>query len=255
METYSTPDLANMIKYSPLGTTKWYNDNDEEIDMRGHNGQYGYTDIAGNDISDIIIHHEDMIFPDANWDNTIINTDDLEQILQPDEYGIVPILVAKKSTYTQAHRKAQQKYREKFPEKYCEIQRKLYEDKKQDEEWKKKFNERSRINNKKYREKKNKEILEAGGSIKPRGRPRKIKEEKPEPIEVPIQNLEHENPPNNGNNFCVRCENFVDEPLDAGYCKKCSEAIWKECEEENAKIVDQLVKKKIIKKKIKELII
>lgn len=246
METYSTQPT---FMYSPLGTTKWYDADDNEIDERGHNGQYGTND------DNIVIHHEDMIFPDANWDNAIIDMGDLEQILQPDEYGIMPILVAKKSTYTQAHRKAQQKYREKFPEKYCEIQRKLYEDKKQDEEWKKKFNERSRINNKKYREKKNKEILEAGGVIKPRGRPRKNKDDlKPDPIETPIQNLEVP-ADNNGNNFCVRCENFVAESLDAGYCNKCREAVWKECEEENKQIVDQLVKKKIIKKKIKEIII
>jgi hypothetical protein len=35
------------------------------------------------------------------------------------------------------------------------------------------------------------------------------------------------------NNFCCRCENFVKEDLDAGYCKKCSIAVWKEIEEEN----------------------
>jgi dolichyl-phosphate-mannose--protein O-mannosyl transferase len=81
--------------------------------------------------------------------------------------------IAKKSTYTDAHRKAQQRYREKYPEKYCELQRKLYERKKVDEEWKKKFNERSKIHNKKYRDKKNLAIIEAGGEIKPRGRPRK----------------------------------------------------------------------------------
>jgi hypothetical protein len=81
--------------------------------------------------------------------------------------------VAKKTTYTDAHRKAQQRYREKYPEKYCELQRKLYERKKLDEEWKKKFNERSKIHNKKYREKKNQAIIEGGGEIKPRGRPRK----------------------------------------------------------------------------------
>jgi len=81
--------------------------------------------------------------------------------------------IQKKSTYTDAHRKAQQRYREKYPEKYCKLQRDLYERKKQDEEWKKKFNERSKIHNKKYRDKKNQEIIEAGGQIKPRGRPRK----------------------------------------------------------------------------------
>jgi len=237
METYSKTE--NLIMYSPLGTTEWF------------------SDCAGNDISDLIIHHDEMVFPDANWDNAIIDLTDIEQVLEPDEYGITPIFVAKKSTYTQAHRKAQQKYREKFPEKYCEIQRKLYEDKKKDEEWKKKFNERSRINNKKYRDKKNKEVLEAGGEIKKRGRPRKVKEEVVEPVDVPVQNViaVYDNQNGEPNNFCVRCENFVKEALDAGYCKKCSEAVLKECEDENKEIVEKLIKKKIIKKKIKEIIV
>lgn len=85
-----------------------------------------------------------------------------------------PIIEIKKNTYTPACRKAQQKYREKFPEKYCALQRKLYQDKKSDDEWKKKFNERSKVNNAKYRDKKMKEFLEAGGEVKPKGRPKKI---------------------------------------------------------------------------------
>lgn len=79
-----------------------------------------------------------------------------------------------KKRYTQAHRLAQQRYRQKFPEKYCEQQRKLYENKKNDEEWKKNFNERSKINNAKYREKKRLE-KEQDPNFEPkkRGRPRK----------------------------------------------------------------------------------
>ena len=115
----------------------------------------------------------------------IINDDiEIDVKVDVDEYGIEPIMVCKKTTYTQAHRKAQQKYREKFPEKYNEAQRKLYDDKKKDDEWKKRFNERSKINNKKYREKKNKEILLNGGEIKPKGRPRKV-------IDVPISNIDN----------------------------------------------------------------
>jgi hypothetical protein len=87
-----------------------------------------------------------------------------------------PIIEIKKSSYTPACRKAQQKYREKFPEKYCALQRKLYQDKKNDDEWKKKFNERSKVNNAKYREKKMKEFLDAGGEVKPKGRPKKVKD-------------------------------------------------------------------------------
>jgi hypothetical protein len=105
-----------------------------------------------------------------------------------DEYGLTPIAICKKSSYTQAHKKAQQRYREKFPEKYNDAQRKLYDDKKKDEEWKQKFNERSRLNNQKYREKKKKEIIESGGMIKGKGRPRKIK---PEIIDVPIMNIDN----------------------------------------------------------------
>jgi len=119
----------------------------------------------------------------------IINDDiEIDVKIDLDEYGIEPIMVCKKTTYTQAHRKAQQKYREKFPEKYNEAQRKLYDDKKKDDEWKKRFNERSKINNKKYREKKNKEILLNGGELKPKGRPRKVVQEV---IDVPISNIDN----------------------------------------------------------------
>jgi hypothetical protein len=138
--------------------------------------------VDDNDIIDyaniVIPHNVDATF----WEQ-------FEEHMAEDEFGLKPVLVLKKSTYSQAHRRAQQKYREKFPEKYCEIQRKLYDERKTDEEWKKRFNERSRINNKKYREKRNQAILEAGGTIKARGRPRKEKEEKVEPIKVEIQNV------------------------------------------------------------------
>jgi len=79
----------------------------------------------------------------------------------------------KSSTYTEAHFRAQKKYREKFPEKYLESQKKFYERKKQDEEWKKKFNERSKTNNKIYRDKLKEELIKNGGEIKKRGRPKK----------------------------------------------------------------------------------
>ena len=79
----------------------------------------------------------------------------------------------KSSTYTEAHFRAQKKYREKFPEKYLETQKKFYERKKQDEEWKKKFNERSKTNNKIYRDKLKEELIKNGGEIKKRGRPKK----------------------------------------------------------------------------------
>ena len=65
----------------------------------------------------------------------------------------------KVTTYTQAHRRAQQKYREKNRAQYNELQRTLYEKRKQNEDWKKKFNERSRENNKTYRLKKKEEKM------------------------------------------------------------------------------------------------
>jgi hypothetical protein len=80
----------------------------------------------------------------------------------------------KKNTYSPSCRVAQQKYRDKYPDKYCALQRKLYQNKKTDEEWKKKYNERSKVNNAKYREKKMKEFIESGGVVKPKGRPKKV---------------------------------------------------------------------------------
>jgi dolichyl-phosphate-mannose--protein O-mannosyl transferase len=116
---------------------------------------------------------ESVYVLDSN-DENLINLPDYNFNKEELHYDLEPIVIAKKSTYTQAHRRAQQKYREKYPEKYCEAQRKLYEEKKKDEQWKNNFNERSRKNNKIYREKKNNEIIQAGGEIRKRGRPKKI---------------------------------------------------------------------------------
>lgn len=73
----------------------------------------------------------------------------------------------KKSTYTSAVKKAIDKYRSKNVEKYNELQRQYYNEAKEDEEWKKKFNERCREANKKYRERKR--LI---NPPKPKGRPR-----------------------------------------------------------------------------------
>lgn len=87
-------------------------------------------------------------------------------------------VVKKKVKYTPAHLKAQNKYREKNREKYNEAQRLLYEKKIKEEEWKQHYLERSRVNNKKYRDKKKEEKIESGEHVeKKRGRPRKVKEE------------------------------------------------------------------------------
>ena len=83
----------------------------------------------------------------------------------------------KKVRYTSAHLKAQNKYRENNREKYNEAQRLLYEKKIQEEEWQKHYLERSRINNKKYREKRKEALIESGEYVeKKRGRPHKCLE-------------------------------------------------------------------------------
>ena len=78
----------------------------------------------------------------------------------------------KKVRYTPAHLKAQNKYREKNREKYNEAQRLLYEKKIQEEEWQKHYLERSRLNNKKWRDKKKEALIERGEYVeRKRGRP------------------------------------------------------------------------------------
>ena len=74
----------------------------------------------------------------------------------------------KKTTYTPAVKKAIYKYRSKNVAKYNELQRKYYNEQKEDDEWKQKFNERCKENNKKYRERK-----KLANPPNPRGRPRK----------------------------------------------------------------------------------
>lgn len=78
--------------------------------------------------------------------------------------------IEKKTTYTPAVKRAINKYRNKNVEKYNELQRHYYNEFKEDAEWKQKFNERCRINNKKYRQRKREAL---GDIVKPRGRPRK----------------------------------------------------------------------------------
>jgi hypothetical protein len=80
----------------------------------------------------------------------------------------IPIDQPIKTTYTPAVKKAIYKYRLKNIEKYNELQRNYYSEAKEDEEWRKKFNERCKENNKKYRDRKRAET-----PAKPKGRPRK----------------------------------------------------------------------------------
>lgn len=80
-----------------------------------------------------------------------------------------------KKYYSDAHREAQQRYREKNRDKYNQSQRDLYAKLHQDEEWKNKFNERSKKNNLSYRQKKREQLLAENPNIvlRGRGRPRK----------------------------------------------------------------------------------
>jgi hypothetical protein len=83
-------------------------------------------------------------------------------------------LIEKKTTYTPAHREAQQRYREKNRDDYNRLQRELYSRLRENEEWKKKFNERSAKNNLVYRDKKRIALMEDPNYVvRGRGRPRK----------------------------------------------------------------------------------
>ena len=110
-------------------------------------------------------------------DMTIEEYLNVKPALNHNEFGDIVISEGekRKSTYTEAHFRAQKKYREKYPEKYLESQKKFYDRKKQDEEWKKKFNERSRMNNKIYRDRLKEKMLAEGIEPKPRGRPKKVR--------------------------------------------------------------------------------
>lgn len=81
--------------------------------------------------------------------------------------------------YTEAHKVAQQRYREKNRDDYNKSQRELYAKLHQDEEWKTKFNDRSKKNNLKYRQLKKEAILKDDPNyvFRGRGRPRKISTE------------------------------------------------------------------------------
>ena len=151
-----------------------------------------YCDIKGN-LVDLTMERKPMTAVDGNIkyifnDADICINGKLEEItfsLGEDVGGVSDSsivardeIVKKKVKYTPAHLKAQNKYREKNREKYNEAQRLLYEKKIQEEAWKQHYLERSRVNNKKYREKKKEEMIESGEYVeKKRGRPRKVKED------------------------------------------------------------------------------
>jgi hypothetical protein len=74
-----------------------------------------------------------------------------------------------KTYYTPSVKNAIMKYRAKNVDKYNEFQRQYYHNKKEDDEWKARFNERCREANKRYRDK-----LRGDSPPQPRGRPRKV---------------------------------------------------------------------------------
>jgi hypothetical protein len=123
--------------------------------------------------------------PIDGLDRNIVNFNLTE--VETDMYGIKPIIVAKKSTYTEAHRRAQQKYREKYPEKYHASQKNLYTRLKKDEEWKKGYNEKRNNYAKTKRLEKKLKDLENG--VEPKRRGKKKVDVIEELLEVPIQNL------------------------------------------------------------------
>ena len=50
--------------------------------------------------------------------------------------------------------------------------------------------------------------------------------------EIDYKNYEDLDNDDDNENFCCRCENFVKENLDCGYCRKCSIAVYEECKED-----------------------
>ena len=150
-----------------------------------------YCDIKGN-LVDLTMEKKPMTAVDGNIkyiidDSVCINgaleeiTFSLGEVAEGSDSSIKTRdeeVVKKKTKYTPAHLKAQNKYREKNREKYNEAQRLLYEKKIKEEEWKQHYLERSRVNNRKYREKKKEELIQNGEYVESkRGRPRKIKED------------------------------------------------------------------------------
>lgn len=147
-----------------------------------------YFDIKGN-LVDLTMEQKPMSAIDENVifsDNDISINGKLEEItfslgevVDGSDGSVVARdeVVKKKVRYTPAHLKAQNKYREKNREKYNESQRILYEKMIQEEEWRNHYLERSRVNNKKYRDKKKEALIQSGEYVeKKRGRPRKADE-------------------------------------------------------------------------------
>lgn len=88
-----------------------------------------------------------------------------------------------KKYYTPAVKKAILAYRAKHLDEYNEYQREHYAKMKEDEEWRKTFNDKCREANQRYRDNKRKSL---GDAVKGRGRPRKQPTTHLEQVEVKI---------------------------------------------------------------------
>jgi hypothetical protein len=160
----------------------------------------------------------------------------------------------KKVRYTSAHLKAQNKYRENNREKYNEAQRLLYEKKIQEEEWQKHYLERSRINNKKYREKRKEALIESGEYVeKKRGRPHKR-------LECIIKDEHTDHKVYNVKDYFIKITDIEDELLDNVSEIKQKTIINKqeqfekinELEEENNLLTENLIQSEERIKKLEE---
>jgi hypothetical protein len=192
---------------------------------------------------EIIVENNDenLVFPDKNWDGLVNGETHITEIIQElvddkvipstviqaDSYQLEPIVVMKKKTYTDAHRRAQQKYREKYPEKYHSLQRKLYQEKVADEEKRKIVLEKARLNNQKQRDRRKAESEAKGEEPKKRGRPRKV---------ILDQTLDEVIDNTDPLNICFRCQSYVAHQLDLGYCRACARYLKKELKDEEKNI-------------------
>lgn len=148
----------------------------EEIKQRIDFPSTNYDDIVGEDkVEEQQLDIKEINLDEDSDSDSTISLEDVEKIVLKDVILILNSedLVIKKKRYSDAHRRAQQKYREKYPEKYRESQRKLYNELKNDEEWKARHNAKNRESQKAYRDRKKAELIASGIELKARGRPRK----------------------------------------------------------------------------------
>jgi len=104
----------------------------------------------------------------------LIEVKEIAKKLEPDEFGIKPIPVIKKSTYTEALKKSVAKYRKSHPEVIKKISQRSYEKIKSDPEKKAKFNKQCCESQKRLRDQVKKEKIIKGEVVPSVGRPKTI---------------------------------------------------------------------------------